>query len=467
MDMRPELNQEQLPEFLREDYEIRDRTVADIKEPPRNWKQMIKFFGPSFVIMGATVGSGELISTTILGAKLGFVMLWMLIIGVILKATLQELMARYTIYTGNGLMDILDEVPGKVGKASWAVWWAGFLLLSLLVNMAGIVGVMGLAVKGLVGFGNPNIWGLAISIIGVVLLLRGIYDDLEKTTVVLVGVFSLITVFIAFFLIQSTPYSYSVADLASGLTFSFPPEGWFVALAVFGATGITANEILTYTYWVKGKGYASWAGPRDSEGFVERANGWVKVMRADIIAGSVLVILVTVAFYILGAAVLHVMGKVPAGFDVVETISSIYTESVGSWTRTLFMFSAIAILFTTFTVNTAGIARIIGDVLFKSQIIKGDSIAKKIKIRLIFTILGPIIMLMMYFLIPAPTQLILFGQYLLALSLPIAAIVAIILENKLKKEFPQLALGGFGTVLLWVSAILIIGFVLASNFLGK
>ncbi|MFZ7104843.1 MAG: Nramp family divalent metal transporter [Peptococcaceae bacterium] len=466
MEIRPEINQEQLPEYLREDYEIRERTEEDIKEPPKSWRETIKFFGPSFVIMGATVGSGELISTTILGAKIGFVLLWMLVIGVILKATLQELMARYVIYTGKGLMDVLDEVPGKVGTASWAVWWAGFLLLSLLVNMAGIVGVMGLAVQGLLGFGNPNFWGLIISIIGVLLLIRGIYDDLEKVTIVLVGIFSLITVAIAFFLIQSTPYAYRAADLASGFTFSFPPEGWFVALAVFGATGITANEILTYTYWVKGKGYAAWAGPRKSRGFNERANGWIKVMRADIIAGSILVIIVTVAFYILGAAVLHVMGKVPAGFEVIETISSIYTESVGPWTRTIFMIASIAILFTTFTVNTAGIARIIGDVLFKGKLIKDDSISQKIKIRRLFTFLGPAVMLLMYFLIPAPTQLILVGQFLLALSLPIAAIVAFILESKLKKDAPELALRGFGTALLGTSGILIIGFVLTSYFLG-
>jgi Mn2+/Fe2+ NRAMP family transporter len=465
METRPEINQELLPEILRDDYEIKERTNADIKEPPKSWKDMIKFFGPSFVIMGATVGSGELISTTILGAKIGFVMLWMLVIGIVLKAALQEMLARYTIYTGNGLMDILDEVPGKIGTASWAVWWAGLLLISLLVNMAGIVGVMGLAVQGLFGFGNPNVWGLIIALIGLGALLRGLYDDLEKITVVLVGIFSLITVFIAFFLIQATPYAYTIKDIASGFTFSFPSEGWFVALAVFGATGITANEILTYTYWVKGKGYAAWTGPRESNGFFERTNGWIKVMRADIIAGSILVILVTVAFYILGAAVLHVMGKVPAGFEVVETISSIYTESVGSWSRTIFMIAAIAILFTTYMVNTAGIARIVGDVLFKGRLLKDDSAVKRIKIRRLFTILGPAIMLLLYFLIPAPTQLIIVGQFLLALSLPVVALIALILESKLKKEYPQLGLRGFGTVYLWISAVLIIGFVLASKFL--
>jgi len=465
MEIRPEVNQEQLPEFLQEDYEIKERTEADIKEPPKTFREMIKFFGPSFVIMGATVGSGELISTTILGAKLGFVLLWMLIIGVILKAALQEMMARYIIYTGKGLMDVLDEVPGKIGTASWAVWFAGALLTYLIINMAGIVGTMGISMKALVGFGDPNMWGLILAIVGIFLLLRGIYDDLEKITVVLVGVFSLITVFIAFVLIQFTSYAYGAVDLAAGLTFSFPPEGWFVALAVFGATGITANEILTYTYWVKGKGYAAWAGPRDSEGFTERAQGWVKVMRADIIAGSILVIIVTVAFYILGAAVLHVMGKVPDGFQVIETISSIYTEAVGSWSRTIFLIAAICILYTTYIVNTAGIARVVGDVLFKGKLIKGsENPAKRIKVRRVLTFIGPAIMLLMYFLIPAPTTLILVGQFLLALSLPVVAVITLILESKLKKQFPPLALRGFGSVFLWLSALLIIGFVLLTGF---
>ena len=112
MEIRPEINQEQLPEALREDYEIRERTVEDSKEPPKSWKDTVKHFGPSFVIMGATVGSGELIATTIMGAKIGYVMLWMLILGIIVKAAIQEVFARYIISTGKTLMDALDDIPG-------------------------------------------------------------------------------------------------------------------------------------------------------------------------------------------------------------------------------------------------------------------------------------------------------------------------------------------------------------------
>ncbi len=461
-----EVNQDQVPEIIRDDYESRERTVEDAKEPPKSWKGIMKHFGPSFVIMGATVGSGELIATTIMGAKVGYVMLWMLILGIVVKASIQEVFARYTISSGQTLMDTLDEVPGRIFGVSWAVWWAGLLMLSLLVVMAGIVASMGIAVQAFFGFGNANIWGLILIVIGILLLIRGLYADIENITVILVGIFSLITVVIAFFLIQATPYAYTASDIASGLTFSFPAEGWFVALAVFGVTGISANEVLTYTYWVRGKGYAAWSGPSDSQGFLGRAEGWTKVMRSDLVAGAILVSIVTVAFYILGAGVLYAVGKVPGGFDAIETISMIFTETVGGWTRPLFMVAAISILFTTYMVNTAGIARIVGDCLIKAKVIKAEDQMKRMAVRRVFTVLAPIAMLLLYYVVGNPTQLIMVGSFVLSLSVPVAAVIALILENKLKKEGNQLRFGGVGTIYLWMSAIAIIALILGSQFLG-
>jgi manganese transport protein len=47
-----------------------------IQEPPANWKGRLKFLGPGFILSASIVGSGELIATTILGAKGGFITSW-------------------------------------------------------------------------------------------------------------------------------------------------------------------------------------------------------------------------------------------------------------------------------------------------------------------------------------------------------------------------------------------------------
>ena len=85
-----------------------------------------------------------------------------------------------------------------------------------------------------------------------------------------------------------------------------------VALAAFGLTGVSADEIISYPYWCIEKGYGTWVGPRDgSAEWTRRARGWIRVMYVDAIASMLIYTAATAAFYVLGAAVLHVRSEVP------------------------------------------------------------------------------------------------------------------------------------------------------------
>ena len=48
-----------------------------IKAAPRGWAESLRFLGPGLIVIGAIVGSGELIATTLLGAQVGFLLLWL------------------------------------------------------------------------------------------------------------------------------------------------------------------------------------------------------------------------------------------------------------------------------------------------------------------------------------------------------------------------------------------------------
>jgi Mn2+/Fe2+ NRAMP family transporter len=448
------------------DYEITDRTAEDVQEPPLRWGDVIRKFGPSFVIAGATVGSGELIVTTILGAKVGFVMLWMIILSVLVKAIVQEQFGRFVIATDDSLMDMLDRIPGKILGASWAVWWAVLLMISILFAMGGIVGAIGLAVAGLFQVGHANLLGAIVGIVGVFLILRGLYGDLEKIVITLVVIFSMLTIFLSFFMLQATPYAYSGADILSGLTFRFPQAGWAVALSAFGVTGITANEVATYAYWVKGKGYAAWSGPKESEGFINRAKSWIRVMDGDLLLGAVMVGITTIAYYILGASVLHKLELIPSGFETVETLSRTYTETLGEWTRYLFMIAAFCILYSTYLVNTAGIARIITDGLRKIGIVSMESPKKRLFWRRIFLIAAPAVMYLLYFVISRPAFMIVFGGIIVGLSMPFAAVIGIWLNRIMKRQNPTLAQSSTLTGILWICAAIIIAIQVTAFVIG-
>lgn len=439
--------------------------LENAKEPPHDFWAILRSMGPTFVLAGAIVGSGELIATTLLGARIGYVMLWMIILSCLAKVMIQEAIGRYIITTGKGLEEILDEIPGPRLGASWAVWWSILLMLSLLVVMAGIFGSQGLAMKGLVGAGNPNVWGVVVGIIGIALLYRGIYADLERIMVTLVVAFSLITMFLAFVGLQFTPYAYSISDIASGLQFKLPAAGIAVAISVFGMTGLSANELVQYTYWAKGKGYAAWTGPKGVSGWEERARGWIRVMRLDLIIGCVVYTLVTIAFYILGAAVLNKMGITPSGMQLVDDLANMYTQTLGEWAKILFMFAAFVVLWSTYLVNSAGISRVIGDGLIRAKVCKASDLRQVLSWRRFFLIIGPLLMFLLYFVFPNPAGLVVLGGMLLSISLPIIAIISLLLHYKVKRQTPEFSVGSGGEALLWLSVAVNIGFVLGGYLL--
>ncbi len=388
-------------------------------------------------------------------------MLWAIIISCLAKVMVQEVIGRYIIVTGKGLHDMLDEIPGPRLGVSWAVWWVIFLMISLLVVMAGIFGAQGLALKGLFGGGNADIWGVVAGVVGVALLYRGIYNDLEKIVVFMVVAFSLITAALAFVGLQWTPYPVTGAEIAAGLAFGFPAAGVAVALSVFGMTGLSANEIVQYTYWAKGKGYAAWTGPQTAGGWLGRAKGWIGVMRWDLGLAAVVYTLVTISFYVMGAAVLHRMGITPGGFKLVDELANMYTQTLGPWCTTLFMFAAFVVLYSTYIVNTAGISRIVGDGLIRMKVLKAADTARVLFWRRVILILGPVLMFLLYYVFPSPAQLVILGGMLLSLSLPVVSLIALYIDNKLKKEYPAVALGPAGTRLLWISAFTCVVFVVA------
>src|SRR4026208_2186378 len=105
-------------------------TAATIREPPTRFFQKLKFLGPGFILSASIVGSGELIATTILGAKAGFIALWIIIVSCLAKVAVQLEFGRHAVVTGETTMRAINQLPGpSFGKGKWSVWILFALLL--------------------------------------------------------------------------------------------------------------------------------------------------------------------------------------------------------------------------------------------------------------------------------------------------------------------------------------------------
>jgi Mn2+/Fe2+ NRAMP family transporter len=384
-------------------------TADGIKEPPTGWRASARYFGPGLILSASIVGSGELIATTALGAQAGFVLLWLVIVSTLVKVAVQIELARWTIATGEPALTGYNRVPPRIGGIGWVnVLWA-VLALSKLLQLGGIIGGTAVAFSILLPLGGDPlaftsllVWTAVLAAASIALLYSNRYTLIERGAAALVVVFTAVTVLIALGL-PLTPFAYGVDDLGSGLAFLIPAGTLGAALAMFGITGVGADEITFYTYWCVEKGYARWAGPNDgSEEWARRANGWIRVMYKDALLSWVVYTFGTLAFYLMGAAVLAPQGLVPQGNTMITTLSRMYTDTLGEWAGVVFLLGAIAVLGSTMWAAIPSWSRMYTNLLATFGVLDWrDPVARLRWIR-VFTVVLPVLWAVLYLTIQSP-----------------------------------------------------------------
>jgi len=254
-----------------------------------------------------------------------------------------------------------------------------------------------------------------------VLIISGTYRFLEKLIVTLVMTFTLVTITCAIML-QYTEYAITWADFQGGLTFEFPAIAIAAALAAYGATGVTAGETMSYTYWCVEKGYARFTGVADdSPEWLRRAKGWIKVMQADVGLTLITLTCATVPFYMLGAGVLHKTGAKPNGLETLSVLSNMYTETLGAWAAWIFMIGAFFVLFSTVVGNLGAGSRAFADCMGVLGVIDPNNYKSRVRVRNIWAVVSPTVMSLSYFFIENPVWMLTIGGIASAMLAPIVA----------------------------------------------
>ena len=263
--------------------------------------------------------------------------------------------------------------------------------------------------------------------------------------------FTLVTVGAAHVLILRPEY-FSWPSVADGLLFHMPQGGLVTAAAVFGITGVGTADLISYPYWCIEKGYARYTGPREeSSAWIARARGWIRVLGADVVTSAALYTFATVAFYLLGAGILHGLGVIPRGNETIRVLSSIYTETLGGWSTYLFLAGAVAVLYSSVFAGTAAAARVYADfVRLVGGYDRRDPVARFRWVR-IFSAVLLLIPLLYYQLLREPVLMVKIGGVAQALMLPIVGAATLYLRyvHLPKKIAPK----GWITLTLWLSTL--------------
>jgi Mn2+/Fe2+ NRAMP family transporter len=274
-------------------------------------------------------------------------------------------------------------------------------------------------------------WAILTALAAVLLLLSGGYRRIERVTTFMVASVTLVTV-VCVAALPATGFPFRLSDFRDGFSLAvlgLPATAIAAAFSTFGITGVGASELYSYPYWCLEKGYARFTGPPEKDpAWVERARGWLRVMYLDAWVSMIVFTVATVAFYILGATVLHRQGLHPEKSQMIATLSQMYVPAFGPWTKIVFLIGVWAVLFKTLYVASASNSRLTTDFLGLTRVVKYTEPHQRPAWIRRFCVFFPLLALSLYLFVRDPRLMVIIGGFFQAATLPIISGAALYLR---------------------------------------
>jgi Mn2+/Fe2+ NRAMP family transporter len=174
------------------------------------------------------------------------------------------------------------------------------------------------------------------------------------------------------------------------------------------------------------------------------------VLNADATLSLVIYTGATVAFYILGAAVLHSQGLQVTDRELIDTLGQMYRQTLGETGAWIFLIGAFAVLYSTFFVATASNARLFADAGSLFGLMRYRDEAARLRVVRAAGVGLPIASATVYFLFPQPVVLVLIGAVGQALMLPFLGGAALYFHHRRLAGAVQSS--AVWTLCLWLAA---------------
>lgn len=254
------------------------QTGADVTEPPSRWRLV----GPGLMVAATGVGAGDLVATLVAGQKFGYALLWVVVLGCVLKIILVEGAGRYSLATRRTIFE------GWRSLGLWTtIYFAPYIIIWGFVYGATAMLSTALPLAALFPGVPLPVFAIGSGLIGFVLVWFNKYSGFEKITAVLVAVMFVTVVGAA---VLATP---NLLQVLRGLAPTIPAGSMVNVLSVCGGVGGTIT-LAAYGYWLREKG---WHTPK-----------FMRVMRLDNTMAYVVTGIFVISMLIVGAELLYSSG---------------------------------------------------------------------------------------------------------------------------------------------------------------
>lgn len=342
-----------------------------------------KVLGPGAILLGLSIGSGELILWPTVVAEYGPSMAWAPLLGVFLQYWVNQELGRYVLATGESVYTGFARLNRVFVYFFLFVSTAQHLLPAWALASGGALKAL---LVGSEGWGSITFWTwctfflVALSLF----LARFVYRVVEVIMMFLTAIIVVGLVFCVAFAADATTWR-EVGRGVLNVGFVDPrvDKLHFFAALVFSGVGGTGNIFLNYYLRDKGEGMGARMGriinplrgePEavPSTGFIflpteenlKRWKAWFTAFRLEQattfwFATS----LCTMLFFVAAAATLYPAGLVPRGFEIAVTQAHMLEGVMGDPGRYIFLLVAFATLFSTQLAIVDGMARTISDLV--------------------------------------------------------------------------------------------------------
>ena len=279
---------------------------------------LLKLAGPGLIVAAAGIGSGDVVSATVGGAKYGVILLWGVALGAFFKFVLTEGIARWQLATGTTVVEgWAEHLPAWVN-----IYFGAYLVVWTVAVSAALTNATGLGIANLTGGAISQPWGaVAHSLFGFAFVWFGGYNGFEKLMKTLVGImgFSILTC-AALTLHDPLP-------ALRGLVVPVIPSGsGTYVLSIIGGIGGSIT-MLSYNYWMREE---KMSGP-GALNYVRGDVGIAYVFTA--LFGISIMLIANQAFYLPGVTITDAQA-VPKMAEMLGTMLGrfgVVAYSIGFW----------------------------------------------------------------------------------------------------------------------------------------
>lgn len=223
--------------------------IKRLPPPPR----FINLLGPSFILLGLGLGSGELILWPYLTSNFGMGIIWGAVLGITMQFFINMEIERYSLVRGESIF------VGFARKLTFLPFW---FILSTFIGFGwpGIVGASAKLVGNVLGINESHLIAIGmLLVIGLILTMGPIlYKTVERMQMVLIAIGVPIIFLLVLLLADISSWTWFFKGLVGvGDGYLFLPSNLPLVsfLAAFAFAGAGGNLNLAQSFYIKEKGY--------------------------------------------------------------------------------------------------------------------------------------------------------------------------------------------------------------------